>query len=220
MTTIDSDAHVIESERTWSYLAEDERHFAPLVLDIVSGEIQPQTGPRPATQYWFSGDFIQTKDNADTVSMDEESREMGNVATRLAHMDALDIDMQILYPTIFLAPCARDAAQEAAQYRAYNRWLADIWQLAGGRLRWAACAPMYSLHKVRDELAFAKDHGACCVFVRPFECDRYVGGGPISTRCSTRRPSWIWLLPSIRAMAATPTTIFTRGIISAASSWR
>ena len=42
--------------------------------------------------------------------------------------------------------------------------------------RWLGrCVPTASMHKVRDELAFAKDHGACCVFVRPFECDRYVG---------------------------------------------
>ena len=27
MPTIDSDAHVIESEKTWSYLAEDEKAF-------------------------------------------------------------------------------------------------------------------------------------------------------------------------------------------------
>lgn len=141
MTTIDSDAHVIESDRTWGYLAEDERHFAPVVLDMAAGEDQPQSGPRPASQFWYSGDFIQPKDNADMESMDSDSREMGNVESRLAHMDQLAIDMQILYPTIFLAPCA----------------------------------PLYSLHKVRDELAFAKEHGACCVFVRPFECGRYVG---------------------------------------------
>lgn len=175
MKTIDSDAHVIESDRTWSYLADDEKHYAPLVLDIVSGEIQPQSGPRPTSQYWYSGDVVQPKDNADTETMDAESREMGNVAARLAHMDELEIDAQILYPTIFLVPCARDAAQEAAQYRAYNRWLADIWRLSGGRLRWAACAPLYSMHLVRDELTFAKEHGACSIFIRPFECDRYVG---------------------------------------------
>ena len=34
MPIIDSDAHVIESNRTWSYLAENEKHFAPLVLDL------------------------------------------------------------------------------------------------------------------------------------------------------------------------------------------
>jgi len=175
MPTIDADAHVIESERTWSYLAADERRYAPMVLEMVAGEVQEQTGPVPARRFWYSGDSIQPVDNADTATMDAESREMGNVQARLAHMDRLDIDVQVLYPTIFLAPCAHDAAHEAAQYRAYNRWLADIWKIAGDRLRWAACAPMYSMHRVRDELAFAKDHGACCVFVRPFECDRYVG---------------------------------------------
>jgi uncharacterized protein len=34
---------------------------------------------------------------------------------------------------------------------------------------------LFSPHRIRDELAFAKDHGACAVFVRPFECERYVG---------------------------------------------
>ncbi len=175
MTIIDADAHVIESDRTWSYLGPDERHFAPMVLDMADGEFQSQTGPSRGTRFWYSGDFIQSKDNADTVAMDEDSREMGDVKTRLAHMDELDIDVQVLYPTIFLAPCARDAAHEAALYRAYNRWLADIWKIAGDRLRWAACAPTSSMHKVRDELKFARDHGACSVFVRPFECNRYVG---------------------------------------------
>ena len=175
MPTIDADAHVIESERTWSYLAESERRYAPMLLEMVAGETQEQVGPAPTRRFLYSGNTIQTVDNADTATMDAESREMGNVHTRLAHMDQLNIDVQVLYPTTFLAPCAHDAAQEAAQYRAYNRWLADIWKIGGDRLRWAACAPMYSLHKVRDELAFAKDHGACCVFVRPFECDRYIG---------------------------------------------
>lgn len=175
MPTIDADAHVIESDRTWSYLADDERQYAPLILDMVSGEIQKQSGPRPATEFWYSGNFIQPKDNADTLSMDAESREMGSVAARVTHMDELEIDLQVLYPTIFLVPCARDAAHEAAQYRAYNRWLADIWKLSDNRLRWAACVPMSALHTARDELVFAKEHGACGIFVRPFECDRYVG---------------------------------------------
>ncbi|MBT5457405.1 MAG: amidohydrolase family protein, partial [Rhodospirillaceae bacterium] len=172
MPTIDADAHVIESERTWSYLADDERQYAPLILDMVSGEIQKQSGPRPATEFWYSGNFIQPKDNADTLSMDEESREMGSVAARVTHMDELEIDLQVLYPTIFLVPCARDAAHEAAQYRAYNRWLADIWKLSDNRLRWTACVPMSALHTARDELIFAKEHGACGIFVRAMETDR------------------------------------------------
>jgi len=167
--TIDSDAHVIESDKTWSYLPDDEKHYAPIVLHK-SGE-----KPSPSNQYWLSGDKIQPKDNADTLSMDETSREMGSVDARLKHMDELSIDLQVLYPTIFLVPCANDPLQQAAQYRAYNRWLADIWKLAEGRLRWAACVPTWSMQLVRDELEFAKEHGACAIFIRPYECDRYVG---------------------------------------------
>ncbi|MBD19522.1 MAG: hypothetical protein CMM37_00590 [Rhodospirillaceae bacterium] len=167
--TIDSDAHVIESDKTWSYLEDNEKHFAPVILHKTGEE------PSPNNQFWLSGDKIQPKDNADTLSMDKSSREMGSVDARLKHMDELNIDMQVLYPTIFLVPCASDPLQQAAQYRSYNRWLADIWKLGNGRLRWAACVPTWSMHLISDELKFAKDHGACAIFIRPYECDRYVG---------------------------------------------
>jgi len=176
VATIDADAHVIESDRTWSYLSADERRFAPLVLKQIAGEGRVDSGPRAASAFWYSGGLIQpADDNADTAGMSTEARELADVGARLKHMDELNIDVQVLYPTIFLQPTARDAAQERAQFHSYNRWLADIWKFAGDRLRWAACAPMSSPHLIRDELAFAKDHGACAIFVRPFECDRYVG---------------------------------------------
>jgi uncharacterized protein len=177
MPTIDSDAHVIESHRTWSYLADDERRFAPMVLRQVEGGAAGLTNRGQAQkEYWFAGNHLQPADkNVDKEGLSDDAREMGNVTTRLQHMDQLNIDVQVLYPTIFLVPTARDADQELAQFRAYNRWLADIWKASGGRLRWAAMAPLFSPHRIRDELAFAKDHGACAVFVRPFECERYVG---------------------------------------------
>jgi hypothetical protein len=45
MPTIDSDAHVIESHRTWSYLADDERRFAPMVLRQVEGILVRRQSP-------------------------------------------------------------------------------------------------------------------------------------------------------------------------------
>jgi predicted TIM-barrel fold metal-dependent hydrolase len=147
-----------------------------MVLKQVAGEARVASGPRAASAFWFSGGFIQpADDNADMSGTSAEARELSDVRARLRHMDELEIDVQVLYPTIFLQPTARDATQERAQFRSYNRWLADIWKMAGGRLRWAACAPMSSPQAIRDELAFAKDNGACAVFIRPFECDRYVG---------------------------------------------
>ena len=83
--------------------------------------------------------------NLNIEQTDEESRNLTNVSSRLKHMDELNIDAQVLYPTIFLAPCARDAAAEFALYHAYNCWLADIWKQAPNRLHWAAMAPLYSM---------------------------------------------------------------------------
>lgn len=173
MPTIDSDAHVIESERTWSYLGEGERRFAPMVLQQIAGTYNRGNRGNVAKEYWMFNVQPQPKDrNIDTAGASAESREMADVAARIKHMNELSIDVQVLYPTIFLAPCTREADGELALVRAYNRWLADIWKASDNRLRWAAMVPFYSLHEARAELEFAKAHGACSIFVRPFEAER------------------------------------------------
>src|SRR5690348_12310439 len=103
MPTIDSDAHVIESERTWSYLAESERRFAPMVLLQQQG-VFGQTNRGNVSKEFFMFDVqVQPKDrNVDTEAASAESREMADVKARVRHMDELSIDVQVLYPTIFL----------------------------------------------------------------------------------------------------------------------
>ena len=175
MPTIDSDAHVIESERTWSYLADHERRFAPLVLQQLQGAFGQTNRGNVQKEFFMFDAQVQPKDrNVDTEAASAESREMADVKARVRHMDELSIDVQVLYPTIFLSPCSRDADAEIALCRSYNRWLADIWKLSDNRLRWAATVPYYSMAEVRAELEFAKAHGACSVFVRPYECERYI----------------------------------------------
>jgi predicted TIM-barrel fold metal-dependent hydrolase len=173
MTVIDSDAHVIENDHTWSYLPESARHHAPMVLQQVAGSFAQTNRGNVARNWWMFETHIQPADrNVNTEEMDAESREMTKVKKRLAHMDELKIDMQILYPTIFLIPCARDAAAEHALYHAYNCWLGDIWRQSSGRLRWAGMVPLNSMHRLREEMEFCKANGAVSVFVRPFECER------------------------------------------------
>jgi uncharacterized protein len=175
MPTIDSDAHVIESERTWSYLAESERRFAPLVLLQQQGQFAQTNRGNVAKEFFMFDVQVQPKDrNVDVEGASAESRELADVKARVTHMDQLSIDVQVLYPTIFLSPCTRDAEAESALVRAYNHWLADIWKASDNRLRWAAMVPFYSMDRVRAELEFAKAHGACSVFVRPYECERYI----------------------------------------------
>lgn len=175
MTVIDADAHVIENDHTWSYLPEEARGYAPMVLQQLSGAFG-QTNRGNVSKEWVMFEtHIQPWDrNINLEQTDEDSRNLTDVTKRLGHMDELKIDMQVLYPTIFLSPCARQAAGEYALYHAYNQWLADIWKQAPDRLRWAAMAPLNSMHLLREELEYCKANGAVSVFVRPFECERMV----------------------------------------------
>ena len=56
--------------------------------------------------------------------------------------------------------------------KSYNRWLADIWKKGKERLLWAAKFPVLTPAAWEDELRFAKDNGACAIFVRGLEYER------------------------------------------------
>ena len=175
MRTIDSDGHVVETPRTWSYLRPEERQFHPLIY-VRDGNDGAGALPRTPDDYWVIGGKLVTKTNAGT-DVPEEARDMADIGRRLAHMDEIGIDVQVLYPTIFLRPVTDEPDVELALVRSYNRWLADIWAKSKGRLRWAAVPPLLSLVDralVREELEFCKAHGACSVFMRGLECGRLI----------------------------------------------
>ncbi len=172
MAVIDADAHVIENDLTWAYLAEVDKKYAPKVLRQISGAFGQTNRGAVAKDFWMVGTNVQQADNnINTEDLPAESRDMSDVKRRLDHMDQLGIDIQVLYPTLFLSPITRDAAAELALYHSYNQWLAEIWAQASGRLYWAAMVPLNSMHRIREELEFAKENGAVSVFLRPFECD-------------------------------------------------
>jgi predicted TIM-barrel fold metal-dependent hydrolase len=137
MTVIDADAHVIESELTWAYLTEDDRKYAPMILEQTSGDFGQTNRGAVSTKWWMFETNIQPGDrNINVEDLPAKSREMADVKQRLDHMNQLGIDIQVLYTTIFLSPCATDAAAEFALYHSYNQWLADIWKEAPDRLYW------------------------------------------------------------------------------------
>jgi predicted TIM-barrel fold metal-dependent hydrolase len=158
MAIIDADAHVIETEQTWEFMLEEERRFAPEVL------ISKKNG----IQFWRVDDRVIANSNLG-LNVPEDSRDLTDVDARLRHMDALKIDFQVLYPTLFLRPVTARAEVELALYRGYNRWLAHIWQLGKNRLRWIVLPPLRSMDKAIEEINFAKAHGACGVFMRGHE---------------------------------------------------
>lgn len=172
MPTIDADAHVLETPETWRYIGEAEKHFTPMVVNRTAGAIQHGLAGNEVGEYWvIDGRLVPKQDNAglDTTAA---AREMRDIPARLAHMDELGIDVQVLYPTVFLRPMTLNVDLGFALCRSYNRWLADIWSQSPDRLRWVAMPPLMSMDKVADEMAFAKDHGAVGIFVCGLECDR------------------------------------------------
>src|SRR5437867_3233998 len=106
MPVIDADCHVIESDHTWDYFDEEEASFQPMSL----------VSTRPATQgkqfMSIDGRLRQVGFAAPRGGVGEEmsgysqtsaaTRTLADVQARLHHMDELGVDVQVLYPTLFL----------------------------------------------------------------------------------------------------------------------
>jgi predicted TIM-barrel fold metal-dependent hydrolase len=180
MPTIDSDAHVVESEHTWDFMDPADQKYRPLI-------VRPRG--ENGGEYWYIDGKIRglvrviltAKEIADVaertgrnMGSSRETREMENVPARLRHMDELGIDTQVLYPTVFIEQIADKAEWEIAISRGYNRWLADIYKQGQGRLRWICVLPLLDMSASLEELRFCRQHGACGVFMRGIEGNRMI----------------------------------------------
>ena len=175
MPTIDADCHVIETDHTWDYLEESEQRFRPQTV-VSTAE--------PKKQFWVIDGEIRQRPFGTTATgsareklsgfseTTEATRKLEDIEARLAHMDELGVDVQVLYPTIYLTQISSNPEVELALSKSYNRWLADVWEQGKGRLRWVVVPPLMSMDEVPAELQFAKENGACGVFMRGFEGDR------------------------------------------------
>ena len=169
---VDADAHVIENQQTFAYIEEKDAQYTPMYLSQTWGG--PHTfRNKEMKDFWLIDQSVYPVGMNNMPEATAESRELANVDARLKHMDELEIDVQVLYPTLFLGVKTEDPEWEYALIRSYNRWLADIWKKSDGRLRWVAIPPLRSsMARVREELEFCKDHGACGIFLVGLECDK------------------------------------------------
>ncbi|HEY1269985.1 MAG TPA: amidohydrolase family protein [Candidatus Binatia bacterium] len=156
MPTIDADAHVIETERTWDYMDGADAEFRPvLAAPSVDGK-----------KDWLIDGKIYSRGGNVNRKIPEASRELSDIELRLRHMDELGIDIQVLYPSLFLRPLTARPEVEQAISRSYNRWLADIWRKGERRLPWVAVIPMMNIDAAIAEARFAKENGGCGLFTR------------------------------------------------------
>lgn len=164
MLRIDADAHVLETEKTWEYMEGTDRQFRPQIVSTTYGS--------PIDEYWLVDGTLRLKSRNVGKNTPMASRELRDPSSRLKHMDELGVDVQVIFPTMFIIPLTARPEIEVALCRSYNRWMADIWKEAKERLRWAAVLPLLSMDKVFDEAKFAKENGACGIFMRGSECEK------------------------------------------------
>src|SRR5262245_59603715 len=181
MTVIDADCHVIESDRTWEYFDKAEmRHRPPPSTTSQGSRSASPAGEarhmaidgRPHAVLFSVPRGDRREELAGYSKTTEASRMLTDVSARLRHMDELGVDIQVLYPTLFLTQLTARAEVEAALTRSYNRWLGDIWKQAGGRLRWVAVPPLLGMPETLSQVRRAVDHGACGILMRGFEDQR------------------------------------------------
>lgn len=172
MGFIDADAHVDETLETWDYMNPSDLQYKPVLLNAQGwGYLGVDVPPHPL---WLMGGNVRLKRYRDDeiTGTTEVARELKDVQARLRHMDALGCDVQVIFPTTFLHAVTAQPEVEAAIHGAYNRWLADKTAASGGRLRWAYVPPVLSMDRCVEELAWAKEHGACAVFKKGVEYNR------------------------------------------------
>jgi uncharacterized protein len=177
---IDADAHVVETERVWDYLDASERKYRPTLVPapdnshrqcwILDGENLGSKFPSPDEKQAAE----HVKKFGREVNTPVQARELADVAPRLAHMDELGIDIQVVYNSLWITPLTSRPEVEIALSWAWNRWLADVWKLGANRLRWTCVVPALSPQKAIPQIRFAKAHGAVGVCMRPFERERIV----------------------------------------------
>lgn len=166
MATVDADAHVIETERTWDYLDEAEAQFRPLVARTKDARRDPESW------VWVVEGKLRSRGFKPGSPALRPQREMEDIPGRLKHMDELGVDVQVLFPTLFLEHVTSRPEVELALCKSYNRWLADIWRAGKGRLRWVVEPPLLTMDKALEELNYGKEHGACGVHLHGIEGDR------------------------------------------------
>ena len=177
---IDADTHISESEAMWAMM---DKEMFPRRPVLMKGPEDTLYGPRNA--FWLidgsifpkpngKGSFRLITPSASKLEMSRGDihlacREMTDIPGRLADMDKLQVDTQVVFPTLFLIYLTDDTALEVALCRAYNRFLAQACAKAGPRMRWVVIPPLKSIEESVKELKWAKDNGAVGVFFRGIE---------------------------------------------------
>src|ERR1700755_1537235 len=128
---------------------------------------QREALPRTPSQLFFAGDswtrFVPAHGAMSPhVNMYEPGMlDLTDPAARIEALDALGIDVQVLFSTFYIGMELDNPLEEAALARSYNRWVGE--HLAGytDRLRWVLRPAGRLLERAFEELEYGAAPGAC-----------------------------------------------------------
>lgn len=163
---IDADTHVDESDATWRALTGDLAKYLPVTVEPPPVDVARAGLDASDARWWLVEGRLQSRKIRDERHPLREYRELEDVPGRLADMDRIGVDIQVLFPTFFIRYGTSNPEAEAALASTYNRWIAERCAQSNGRLRWAAVVPWLDAERGAEEMRWAKAHGACGIFKR------------------------------------------------------
>ena len=174
MAIIDCDAHVEESEATWSYLPPEWHMFRPFAVkfpqDTYFGSHDAAWVIDYKIRLFAANPTIMTRATQKGTTI--PIQEMNDVPGRLAAMDSMGIDHQVVFPSLWLGTLAENVELEAALASSYNDFVSSQCNESGGRLHYVAVLPWRRPDLAVAEIQRVKQLGSAVgVFVRGMEWD-------------------------------------------------
>ena len=175
MRVIDCDAHVEESVETWQYLDPEFYLLRPIPVvfpeDTCFGTHNAGWVIDYKLRYFASNPTSMKRAQGKDASIPVQ--EMRDVKQRIACMDELGLDTQVVFPSLWLGCLAENVELEAALARSYNQFMATQCAQSGGRIWYVAILPWRRPDLAVQEIRRAKALGcAAGIFARGLEWDR------------------------------------------------
>ena len=178
---VDADTHVVESEEMWEFFDEKLSHRKPVLLTPDRAEsrrgtywlIDGNATPKPEGKGGGAGQ-TPPRDAEGRAGRSWRTKALLDVEARLEDADAMGVDVQVVFPTLFIHHMTYDPVLNVALAQSYNRFMADACARGKGRLRWIAVPPFLDVQACIQELRWARDHGAVGFNARGIEGERFL----------------------------------------------
>ena len=174
MVVIDSDAHVEESVETWSYLDPAFHPYRPIPVVFPEDTCWGSHNAAWVIDYKlrYSAASPTSMKRAKEKGAPIPVQEMTDVSLRLACMDEMGIDKQVVFPSIWQGCLAENVDLEAALARSHNQFMATQCGHSGGRLSYVAVVPFRRPDLAVAEVRRVKQAGAAAaIYARGIEWD-------------------------------------------------